>query len=327
MADVKLGVLQQGSTELAYMRESDGSADTALLVGVKSLDTNLTLTDGLASRTLSQLRLRLGDQTFDQTGLTAGHTIRWSGSQYVVGLLPRSSVALGSANHVLVNDGSGGLSSEAQLAVSRGGTNSGATLSNNRVMVSLSGAIVEHSALTTGQVVFPGATGLPSGSASFLWDNTNTRLGIGVTPTERLHVSGGNVLFGTSAVVSHRAVAGITWQEQQATVSTTDATVTTLDSFTVPTDTSSYVEFRVVGRRTGGSSGTVGDSSVFGLTARVRNVGGTVTVLDLQNDYTSEANTATSATLDVSGTSVRLRVAGAASNNYSWWSHAKILNG
>jgi hypothetical protein len=60
------------------------------------------------------------------------------------------------------------------LAVSRGGTGTG-------------------TALTTGSVVFAGASGIYSqDNANFFWNDTNNRLGLGIaTPTDRLHVYDG----------------------------------------------------------------------------------------------------------------------------------------
>jgi hypothetical protein len=60
------------------------------------------------------------------------------------------------------------------LAVSRGGTGTGTTL-------------------TTGSVVFAGASGVYSqDNANFFWNDTNNRLGLGIaTPTDRLHVYDG----------------------------------------------------------------------------------------------------------------------------------------
>jgi len=86
--------------------------------------------------------------------------------------IARSKLASGSANHVIINDGSGVLSSEAQLAISRGGTNSGAALNNNRFIISSGGAIVEHAAVTGNRALASNASGLPVASAT-----TDTELG------------------------------------------------------------------------------------------------------------------------------------------------------
>lgn len=95
--------------------------------------------------------------------------------------IARSKIAAGTANHVVINDGSGNLSSEAALAITRGGTNSSAALNNDRIIISSSGAIVEHSALTAGKVIYTNGSGLPAVNANFSFDNTNTRLAIGGT--------------------------------------------------------------------------------------------------------------------------------------------------
>lgn len=79
--------------------------------------------------------------------------------------IARSKLASGSANHVIINDGSGVLSSEAVLAVSRGGTNSGAALNNNRVMVSSGSAIVEAAAITANRALISDTNGLPTHSS------------------------------------------------------------------------------------------------------------------------------------------------------------------
>lgn len=52
------------------------------------------------------------------------------------------------------------------LAVARGGTNSGAALSNNRVMQSSSGAIVEASAITAARALISDANGIPTHSTA-----------------------------------------------------------------------------------------------------------------------------------------------------------------
>lgn len=59
------------------------------------------------------------------------------------------------------------------VPVANGGTNSSTALNSNRFVVSSSGAIVEASAITAGQVVYTDANGLPAGSANNAWDNTN----------------------------------------------------------------------------------------------------------------------------------------------------------
>lgn len=64
--------------------------------------------------------------------------------------IDRSKIASGTANHVVINDGSGNLSSEANLAVSRGGTGAGTFTANNVLLGNGTSAF---------QVVAPGTSG------------------------------------------------------------------------------------------------------------------------------------------------------------------------
>ncbi len=58
------------------------------------------------------------------------------------------------------------------LPISKGGTNSSATLNNNRIMVSSGGAIIEAPALTASRALVSDANGIPIGTSV-----TNTELG------------------------------------------------------------------------------------------------------------------------------------------------------
>lgn len=266
------------------------------------------------------------------------------------------------------------------LPIARGGTNSGTTLNNNRIMVSSGGAIVEAAALTNGQlligstgaapvaanitqgattqsivinngagsisldtiqdirtsasptfvnatlsgktpgsVLFAGTGGLiQQDNASLFFDDTNNRLGLlTITPARTLDVNGSSIYRG-SIRYADAGASNANWEVFQAQTTTTDATATTMQSITVPTDSALLIIAKVVGRRTGGASGSNGDAASYIRTARYKNVGGTVTINGLQTDYTSEDQLGWNSTLDVSGTSARIRVTGAANNNITW---------
>lgn len=172
---------------------------------------------------------------------------------------------------------------------------------------------------TAGSVIFAGVGGLLSqDNATFFWDTTNKRLGLGnAAPARQLDVTGSSIFHGAIRYADAGA-SNANWEMFQAQVSTTDATATTLTSVTVPTDSVVYLRAKIVGRRTGGSSGSNGDSAVYERSARFKNVGGTVTINNLQTDFTSEDQNGWNGTLDVSGTSARMRVTGAANNNVTW---------
>lgn len=150
--------------------------------------------------------------------------------------------------------------------------------------------------------------------------NFNVR---GDTDNNLLFTDAGNdvVIFGSGT-----ALAGCKVQFEDnacildtATVSTTDATQTTLQTVAIPTDTAVYLNTKILARRTGGTSGTAGDSAVYEYTGRVKDVGGTVTIPTLfpQADFVSEDQD-WSIIWAVDGTSIDIDVIGAADNDITW---------
>lgn len=104
---------------------------------------------------------------------------------------------------------------------------------------------------------------------------------------------------------------------RSANTTTTDATVTTLQTIAIPTDTTVLIEARVTARRTGGSAGTNGDSAYYIVRGRAKNIAGTVTLHDVISEE-SEDQAGWDADLDVDSTDVRVRVTGAVDNNITW---------
>jgi hypothetical protein len=140
--------------------------------------------------------------------------------------IARNKLASGSNSHVLINDGSGVMTSEAQLDPARGGTGQatleaafnalspmttkGDLISRNgttraRLAVGTNGQVLTAdsaeatglkwstlgTAQTAGGVVFGTGAGITTDSAKFFFDDTNDRLGLGTaTPGAILHVRG-----------------------------------------------------------------------------------------------------------------------------------------
>lgn len=111
-------------------------------------------------------------------------------------------------------------------------------------------------------------------------------------------------------------------------VITTDATVTTLGAYgalgAIP---SAYVlEATVAGYRYGGASGSADDSAGYKLYAIFKNSsGGTLTqVGSTTKTVLGEDQAAWDATIDASGTNMRVRVTGAANNNIRWVAHVTV---
>lgn len=155
-----------------------------------------------------------------------------------------------------------------------------------------------------------------TGADSLTWDSVNSRLGVGTaTPTQQFHVVGTSLLAGD---INH-ITADDDVRECQGSVSTTDATLTTLKSLSIPTDSVVMIQAEIKGRKTGGAgSGAIGDGAAYVRTIAVKNVGGTVTVIKSQSDFTAEDINAFNCKFIVSGTSVNIQVQGSANNNVDW---------
>jgi hypothetical protein len=115
-------------------------------------------------------------------------------------------------------------------------------------------------------------------------------------------------------------VGGKGYQVRSTTVTTSDATATNVQVFSADAGvvTAYGIKARITGVKTGGSSGVTGDCALYELMATVKNILGTLSVQNLQTLYSYEDQAGWAATIDVSGTSVRVRVTGASNNIISW---------
>ena len=103
-------------------------------------------------------------------------------------------------------------------------------------------------------------------------------------------------------------------------VETTDATSTVLSQVTLDDNRSYLVVAHVIARRTGGSSGTAGDSAGYVRRAVIGRVSaGSATIIgSVQDDFTVESQAAWDCTIAVNGNDMRVNITGAANNNVSW---------
>lgn len=156
-----------------------------------------------------------------------------------------------------------------------------------------------------------------TGTDAITWDYTNNYLGVRTaTPTRPLDVNGSSIFRGALRIEAPTTL--VNYEIFQAQVLTTDATPTAIQTLATSTDTVMLVEARVLGRRTGGTSGTTGDSATYIRTFRVKNVGGTVTIKHLDSMYTSEDALFWNVTVAPSGTDAVISVTGSADNNITW---------
>jgi len=122
-------------------------------------------------------------------------------------------------------------------------------------------------------------------------------------------------LSGTTSSVQTQLSARVPFTT--ATVSTTNATETTLETIGTTSNTTLGIECKVAARRTGGTAGATGDAAYYILKARAKNISGTVT-LSTVTSTEFEDQSGWNADLSVSGTNVLLRVTGATNNNIDW---------
>ena len=137
--------------------------------------------------------------------------------------------------------------------------------------------------------------------SSSAFDEANNRLGIGSnTPESLLHLEQSNVKYNISA----------------NSTTTSGAVNAVVASVATSTDSVELLKVSITGLRTNGSNQSV----AYERTLRIKNNAGTVSVLSVQSDYTSEdaALTAAAIAFIVNGTSVDVRVTGVATADISW---------
>jgi hypothetical protein len=110
-------------------------------------------------------------------------------------------------------------------------------------------------------------------------------------------------------------------------VTTTDATVTTLETITIPTNTTVTLAAKVSARRTGGASGAANDGASYVVYATFKNTSGTAALIGTPTQTAvQESQAGWDCTFDATGATARVRVTGAAANNISWQSQTTIEN-
>lgn len=140
-----------------------------------------------------------------------------------------------------------------------------------------------------------------AGFVDLLIDRTETAAGTGAQYWEDRRVGG----------VSRMATGS-------SKITTTDATVTTVQTYTIPASTTWAFDGYVVARRTGGSSGTAEDGASYRVEGVIKNVAGTATSIGSTVTVIGESQAGWDVTVDVTGATARVRVTGAANNNVSW---------
>ena len=104
----------------------------------------------------------------------------------------------------------------------------------------------------------------------------------------------------------------------ESTVSTTDATPTTLATIAVPTDDRILITAVVKATRTGGTGGTAGDAAGYIIHAMLQNLSGTAEVIGQAAALTAEDVAGYDCSITVSGANALVTVTGVVDTNIDW---------
>lgn len=103
-----------------------------------------------------------------------------------------------------------------------------------------------------------------------------------------------------------------------ASITTTDATPTLLTTISIALNTTAVLDITVVARRTGGVSGTTGDSAGYIVSTIVKNIAGTTSIVAQTLLSIGEDQAAWDAVVSASGANILVTVTGAAGNTVNW---------
>lgn len=104
----------------------------------------------------------------------------------------------------------------------------------------------------------------------------------------------------------------------KSTIITNDDSSMSIHSLDCSEDGCWMVELKITCRRLGGLAGSAGDGATFKRTFRIKSIGSSVTIHDLQSDYTSRDNRNMNVLINVSSTNVLIKVKGINDNNLKW---------
>ena len=124
---------------------------------------------------------------------------------------------------------------------------------------------------------------------------------------------GGTVTYSGTGAVSSNDAKGTETDTNPVHVQTTDATVTTLDSFTLASGTALLVSWNVTAIKSDSTQ-----AAGYLVSATFRNNAGTVAAVGSVQVIAMEDDAAWDCTIDNSGTTIRLRITGKASTTIQW---------
>lgn len=253
---------------------------------------------------LAPIRGGLGIDTSGSTGIPRATAGSWvvdtieDADVKSTAAIARSKLAAGSANAVVINNVSGIMTTEAQLAPVRGGTGLNTSASTGVAQVSA------------------GTWSVGTINASQIGSLSSITVGQINPVASTITVSGG--LIHTAS-----GTAGGSWQRYVG--ATTTVGNTTANAVSIPTETNSayMIRYTAVGFDTTGGTATMMQTAI----CKVKNIAGVLTVSgDLQNAATRDVGLAsTSVSVVASGTNIIIQVSGQAGRTLSWSASGELL--
>ena len=180
--------------------------------------------------------------------------------------IARTKLASGTNNHVLINDGSGVMSSEANLAVSRGGTGLGSYTNNALIMANGTGTALTNATCAVGEILMWNATtwactNMAASAQGYFKDGGNTFTGTATLGTNSNH----NLEIETNGTTKMTVLAngnvgvGTTTPGSKLDVSSYDTTLYASTGFSVTPSTTSAM---TVSNSPTAGAGTDGNSAL-----------------------------------------------------------------
>lgn len=106
---------------------------------------------------------------------------------------------------------------------------------------------------------------------------------------------------------------------------TTNATATTIGTYSVSNGYCFQFDTRVVGHRTGGSAGTADDSASYWLRSTFKYTGGAIVQIGTTDKLAHEDQAGWDANWVISGNDLLLQVTGATNNNIAWSAISRVM--
>lgn len=278
---------------------------------------------------LATTRGGTGINTSASTGVAKVSAGTWSVSTIVdadvssSAAIARTKLASGTANQVVINNGSGVMTSEAQLAVSRGGTGQDfSSIGTGPYVVSvisgvMSATVIYTTASTANTLVLRDGSGNITGNIST--STITTASGdLTLNPVGDITILDNNIKWAPTTITGGGG--GL----YTANVTTTNATPTTLFTLATATGTSYAIEIQItLADSTGGSN-----SGMYRFAFKAKNLAGTVTVSSLAQtlNIADGGLTACAVSATSSSTNILVQVTGIAATTIKWAGVAIIIS-